>query len=411
MTSRRAVLLFAAAFAALAGCSVGPQSTFMRPTDTSSLRLVHTAVKEAVLHSFMGGATDGSTPISSLVKVGDLFYGITGGGGSHGKGTVFSISPAGTGFTVLYSFNGKQPNCPGSAPAGLTNVNGTLYGVTQYCGTKGEGTAFSITTAGALTTLYSFKGGSDGAEPMAQLTNVGGMLYGTTAFGGRNSNYTSPGTVFSINTSGQEKILYRFGSTTDDGLIPESRLVLLKGKLYGTTISGGIGSVIGNGTIFRVTTGGKETVLYRFRGDFKKNDTGSCSHNCYLTSLDGTLYGTAYLGGKKHLGSVFSITPGGVFKTLYSASRKGNVGGNPSAALTNVGGTLYGTMSAGPVGKNGTVFSIAPGAALNLIYTFSGGKDGATPMSSLSSAGGTLYGTTAKGGTKDAGTIYSISGF
>lgn len=354
---------------------------------------------------------DGSTPISGLVKVGGLLYGLSGGGGSHGKGTIFSISPDGSGFAVLYSFNGKQPPCPGSRPATLADVGGTLYGVTQYCGKNGDGTVFSITPAGKFSTLYSFKGGTDGSQPMAQLTNVRGVLYGTTAFGGRNASFTSPGTVFSISASGQEKILYRFGSKTDDGLIPESRLVPLGGNLYGTTINGGIGGVIGSGTIFKVTTGGKETVLYRFKADFKKGDTGSCSFNCYLTNLGGTLYGTAYLGGKEHVGSVFSITPGGAFKTLYNASVKGNVGGNPSAALTNVGGTLYGTMSAGPIGKKGTVFSITPSGALTLIYTFSGGSDGATPMSSLISVGGTLYGTTAKGGAKDAGTIYSISGF
>ena len=65
-------------------------------------------------------------------------------------------------------------------------------------------------------------------------------------------------------------------------------------KLYGTTILGGVGAFPGNGTIFSVTPGGTETVLHRFKGVAD----GQCGFNCYLTNLGGTLYGTAYNGGK-----------------------------------------------------------------------------------------------------------------
>jgi uncharacterized repeat protein (TIGR03803 family) len=329
-------------------------------------------------------------------------------GGRYDKGTVFSISRDGTNFTVLYSFKGKQNGSV--SPTGLTDVGGTLYGATENGGTNGNGTVFSITTAGAFTTLYSFKGGKlDGATPAAPLTNVRGTLYGTTASGGNVGNGTGGclncGTVFSLSTSGQEKVRYFFGSKKDDGLSPRSKLVLLGGKLYGTTSSGGIGGVTGNGTIFSVTTAGKETVLYRLKDALD----GTCS-SCYLMSLGGTLYGTAYDGGKDHIGSVFSVTTGGAFKTLYRASLKGNAGGKPDAALTNVGGTLYGTMSQGPFGKRGTVFSITTSGALKTLYTFTG-ADGAEPRSALVLIGNTLFGTTAKGGSKDLGTIYSISGF
>lgn len=119
-----------------------------------------------MLHSFVGGATDGSTPISGLVRLGNLYYGTSGGGGAYRKGTIFSISPDGSGFALLYSFQGKEDG-RGSA-AGLTAVSGTLYGTTVDGGKKGHGTVFSITTGGTFTTLYSFGGGaSDGAKPMA----------------------------------------------------------------------------------------------------------------------------------------------------------------------------------------------------------------------------------------------------
>jgi uncharacterized repeat protein (TIGR03803 family) len=406
--SRLSAFLVASAVVAVTGCSGATAFNLAPPFDSSS-SLADAAVKVTILHSFMGGSKDGSTPISGLARVGSLFYGTTGGGGKYDKGMVFSISPNGTGFTVLYDFQGKGDG-RGSA-AGLTNAGGTLYGTTQDGGTKGSGTVFSITTAGAFATIYSFKGGaSDGAKPMAAMTNVGGTLYGTTADGGSvdHGACTNCGTVFSISTSGQEKVRYFFGSKKDDGISPQSPLVRLGGKLYGTTTNGGNGGVTGNGTVFSVTTSGKEVTLYRFKND----SDGSCSFNCYLTDLAGTLYGTARLGGKSHVGSVFSITPAGAFKTLYSASTKGNGGGEPSAALTNVAGTLYGTMGAAPVGKDGTVFSITTAGRLTAIYTFTGGDDGARPASRLSFVGGKLYGTTAKGGgSKDAGIIYTIAGF
>ncbi len=199
----------------------------------------------------------------------------------------------------------------------MSNVGGKLYGTTSNGGAAGKGTVFSITTSGTFATLYSFKGGkADGASPLAALKNVNGTLYGTTANGGEAGGGAclDCGTVFSISTSGQEKVLYFFGSKSDDGIGPRSPLVAIGRKLYGTTTQGGHGGVTGDGTIFSVTTGGKETVLHRLN----YNSDGGCGSNCYLTPLGGTLYGTAYSGGKDGLGSVFSITTAGVFKTLLA---------------------------------------------------------------------------------------------
>jgi uncharacterized repeat protein (TIGR03803 family) len=95
---------------------VGPSSGLTSSTDvppqggqrSASTHVSKNGVMEKVLHSFEGGATDGSTPISRLLQVGNLLYGTSGGGGTYNKGTIFSISPAGTGFSVLYSFQGPE---------------------------------------------------------------------------------------------------------------------------------------------------------------------------------------------------------------------------------------------------------------------------------------------------------------
>jgi uncharacterized repeat protein (TIGR03803 family) len=393
----------AAAF--LASCS-GSQPPIGAPQAIPH-SLARPGATGTVLHSFAGGTADGSLPVSGLTKAGDVLYGTTSKGGSTDGGTIYSISPDGTGFALLHSFKGAVDG-KGST-AGLLNVNGTLYGTNPEGGASGNGTVFSITPAGAFKTLYSFKGGSaDGARPRARLTNVGGTLYGTTQSGGNAGSCSTCGTVFSISTSGKEKVLYSFGSKkTDDGIGPESALVNVSGKLYGTTTNGGNGGVFGHGTIFSVTTGGTETVLYKF----KNAADGSCSSGCYLTKLGGTLYGTAYSGGKNKIGSVFSITPGGVFKTLYSVPTGGKAAGQPRAALTDAAGTLYGTMSIGPSAKSGTVFSITTDGKLKVIHTFAGGSDGATPWASLILVDAKLFGTTSRGGSQSFGTIYSIMGF
>jgi uncharacterized repeat protein (TIGR03803 family) len=393
------------AAAVLASCG-GLQPPIGAPGSSSETpsSLAGPAVTGTVLHSFAGGDADGSMPISEVTKVGDVLYGTTPKGGKTDDGTIYSISPSGTGFKMLHSFKGKVDGS-GSA-AGLTDVKGTLYGTNPDGGASGKGTVFSITAAGAFTSLYSFKGGSaGGAHPKAGLTNVGGTLYGTTQSGGKTD--TCCGTIFSISTSGKEKVLYIFGSTKDDGIGPESGLVNVGGTLYGTTKSGGNGGQNGHGTIFSVTTAGKEAVLYKF----KDASDGSCSDGCSLTKLGGMLYGTAVRGGQKRNGSVFSITPGGAFKTLYSVPSGGKVAGWPRAALTDVAGTLYGTMSLGPLDKKGTVFSVTTDGTLKVIYKFAGGSEGATPWASLILVDTTLFGTTAEGGSENHGTIYSIAGF
>lgn len=113
---------------------------------------------------------------------------------------------------------------------------------------------FSITTSGKYAILYSFgRPGSpccDGQNPSAGLINVKGTLYGTTAGGGA----LGVGTVFSVTTSGVEKVLHNFGYV-GDGYGPYSALTYVNGTLYGTTECGGAygsGCVVG-GTAFALT--------------------------------------------------------------------------------------------------------------------------------------------------------------
>lgn len=256
-----------------------------------------------VLHSFPEvGGTDGAFPWTSLLSVNGTLYGTTFAGGTSDAGTVFSITGSGA-ESVLYSFAGENSG-DGSLPeAGLVKLGGKLYGTTSAGGTSDRGTVFSVSTAGTERVLHSFQGTPDGADPIADLIAIDGTLYGTTLTGGTGCpTLGGCGTVFSISPSGTYTVLYRF-TGTPDGENPATSLLNFDGTMYGTTYAGGAS---GFGTVFSITPSGSETVLYNFAGgqDGAKPDGD-------LIEVKGTLYGTTEMGGGSGYGygTVFSLTP------------------------------------------------------------------------------------------------------
>lgn len=187
--------------------------------------------KESVVHSF-GNGTDGELLRAGVIDVKGTMYGTTYSGGANGYGAVFSLNHKSGAETVLYSFqnNGSDGQSP---KAGLIDVQGTLYGTTLAGGSQGVGTVFSVDPAtGAEKIVYSFQNnGSDGQSPVAGLIDVNGTLYGATEFGGA----AGLGTLFAINlTTGAESVVHVFGGGSD-GREPVAGLIDVSGTLYGTT--------------------------------------------------------------------------------------------------------------------------------------------------------------------------------
>jgi uncharacterized repeat protein (TIGR03803 family) len=354
-----------------------------------------------VLDRFDNRGKDGALPQASLVDLNGVLYGTAYLGGSgcdgYGCGTIFSVTTKGT-SRVLYRFTGEPD---GERPAAaLINMKDKLYGTTlaggvHLCGGGGCGTVFSVTTAGTEKVLYSFGGGpSDGATPTGNLINVNGTLYGTTQGGGAYGH----GTVFSITTTGAERVLYSFGGSPD-GATPEAGLIYVNGALYGTTEGGGGSECdLGCGTIFRVETTGKEKVLHSFVGG-----SDGESPRCNLLNVQGTLYGTTFGGGASGYGTVFSLTTTGKETVLYSFSQ-GAEGYEPSGGLVNLKKHLYGTTAYGGLkchgGGCGTIFSITGTGAEKVVYSFDGRTSGAHPLASVIEVKGALYGTTDRGGLR-----------
>jgi uncharacterized repeat protein (TIGR03803 family) len=219
----------------------------------------------------------------------------------HGVGHPPSAHGDGVTYKVLFSFRGSS----GAPEGSLIPMKGLLYGPTYGGARRGDyGTIFVMDTAGLEKVLYSFKGGSDGAYP-GGLTKLNGLFFGTTYAGGIMYGW---GTVFSLTTAGKERVLYSFRGGSD-GKYPDAHLTKLNGVLFGTTSGGGLErcgartSPTWCGTVFSVTTTGKEDVLYRFRGGKDGSDPNA------LVPLDGTLYGTTRSGGQYFQGTVFALTP------------------------------------------------------------------------------------------------------
>jgi uncharacterized repeat protein (TIGR03803 family) len=321
-------------------CSFGGCGTVFELTPSGS------GYSHRVLYAFQG-ANDGAIPLSNLLldKTGAL-YGTTdhGGGttacpsnsGTTGCGTVFKLTPSGSGYTetILHSF---QAGTDGAVPAGtlIADAGGALYGTTQYgggtttctsaSGTTGCGTVFKLTPSGSGYTesvLYSFKGGtSDGSNPRSALLALKSfhsppMFVGTTLHGGASGSGCGGvgcGTVFEISASGSERVLHSFGIASGDGLNPYNQNGLYSdtnGALYGTTSQGGTAPA-GCGTVFKLTpsgTGYTESVLYSFKG--ARRSDGCLPWGSLTADATGTLYGTTVTGGtRQNNGIIFKVSP------------------------------------------------------------------------------------------------------
>lgn len=299
---------------------------------------------ESRLWSFAGGS-DGVVPFSGLTTGSDgNFYGMTANGGTYGHGIIYKLTPSGT-ETVLYSFgavtnDGNQPR--GSLTLGS---DGSFYGMTNLGGANGNGVVFKITPAGSYTLLYSFGTGSDAQNPVGTLVQyTDGNFYGVTNSGGTNGH----GAMFMITPSGTESVLYSFGSS-GDGTSPSDQLQIgADGNFYGTCSTGGAN---GHGTVFKITPGGTETTLY----SFGSGTDGQQPISSPLLAPDGNFYGVTYAGGTHGDGTIYKITPTGTETVLWSFGGSGDGEWPTSGLILGSDGHFYGITNGGGSGM-GTLF-------------------------------------------------------
>jgi uncharacterized repeat protein (TIGR03803 family) len=367
-------------------------------------------------------ATNGSGPVVGLIQAtdgnlyGTTYYANDANGGDYG--TIFKITTSGT-LTTLHIFD----NTDGSEPDALIEASdGNFYGTTRIGTTKGGGIVFKMTPSGTLTTLYTFCSVvktnvcQDGNLPDALVQATDGNLYGTTANGGVSNQ--GQGTLFKITTGGTRTTIHTFCSQSGctDGGTPNGLIIATNGDLYGTT---SVGGAHGFGIVFRITTSGAFIILHSFDG------SDGAEPDSLAQGTDGNFYGTTYYGGAhancaSGCGTVFKMTPSGAVTTLHSFDETD--GGYPESLpglVQATDGNFYGTTTIGGayLSNGGTLFKITPSGMLTTLHSFcsvikSGDcEDGQQPYAGLvQHTNGKLYGPVYEGGTSNAGTIFELSG-
>jgi uncharacterized repeat protein (TIGR03803 family) len=281
------------------------------------------------------------------------------------------------------------------------------------------GTVFRISTAGQLTVIYNFcelANCADGANPLAGLVpGKDGFFYGTTEAGGTSVNNSSPGTIFKISPGGVLTTLYSFCAQTDcaDGQAPWAALVQgTDGNFYGTATAGGEFSA---GTVFKISPAGVFTKLHDFCSVGACLD-GTTPKGGLIQARNRGFYGMTNGAPGIH-GTVFEITPAGVLTTIYTFCSRKNCadGAEPQEGLLQAAdGNFYGTTMAGGANKKGTVFALTPTGKLRTLYSFcslSSCTDGELPVAGLiQGSDGNFYGTTLQGGVGFRwGTVFEIT--
>jgi uncharacterized repeat protein (TIGR03803 family) len=336
--------------------------------------------------------TDGAGPAGALLfGSDDLFYGtaqFSSGGIREGGGTVFRVSPDGSGFTKLHEFAGSTStnvnsnpiNANGASPHGalIEGSDGFLYGVTRFGGPNGTGAVYKIGRDGSgFSVLHTFAEitsaassativNPDGAHPRAALVESAGYFYGTANAGGANGQ----GTIFRLRFDGSEfSVLHVFttpvapsGSTVavnEDGALPQAGLTDGgDGLLYGTTTVGGAD---GRGVLYSITPDGSvRTTLHDFT-----DAGGSLPIGGLLLATDSRLYGTTSAGGTTSsgdastLGTVYSIALDGTDFTKL-ADFESATGANGNGRMVQLNGTEFiGTTTNGGRCGAGTIFRLS----------------------------------------------------
>jgi uncharacterized repeat protein (TIGR03803 family) len=200
--------------------------------------------EETVVYNF--GASNGSQPLysrlteSPVTLNSPIFYGTASYGGSYPAtgGVVFQLDVSTGAVTILHTFLGTPPDGATPRYGVVADTSGNIYGTTSAGGTYGHGTIFKISASGEESILYSFSGGSDGADPYGNLAlDNADDLYGTTTDGG-SAGY---GTLFELSASGTFSVLHTFcsSSSCSDGANPMGASLESGSAVYGTTQNGG----------------------------------------------------------------------------------------------------------------------------------------------------------------------------
>jgi uncharacterized repeat protein (TIGR03803 family) len=284
------------------------------------------------------------------------------------NGTLIKVTPTGT-LALMHTFlGGTTDGCHPLAPP-IQATDGNFYGTTSFCGAIGYGTVYKMTMAGVYTQIYSFQGPpTDTALPLGLIQGSDGNLWGLG-----NGWIISSGGVFKISTAGKETLVYAFQGGAD-GLNPYTNLIQgSDGNYYGTTEGGGTANF---GTVFKLTAAGVKTTLY----SFPDQAHGAYPRLPLTQGPDGLLYGAATdcAGGGCGQAGLFDITTKGAYTNLYLYPLGQSNSIQPFAPLLlSTNGTFYSTTEQGGPVSAGTFYSLSTTYSPFISLVSISGKEGA----------------------------------
>jgi uncharacterized repeat protein (TIGR03803 family) len=310
-------------------------------------------------------------------------YGTLDGGGTSNLGTVFTITPTGA-ITTLYNFSGPDGAYPAS---GLTlGTDGNFYGTTQSS-QGGSGTIFKITPTGVLTTLII----NIGSTTSPPVLGKNGSYYGVTV----------GGNAYSITSSGTFKLL----TSSIPGRSFDPLFLASDGNFYGTSVEGG---TFNDGTVFRMSATGAFKIIYSFDGTH-----GAQPYGPVVQGSDGFLYGTTTAGGSiaNAAGVVFKLSTGGKITVLHQFDSTSVTDGYAPypGLVAATDGNFYGATTFGTSNGDGALFKISKSGTYSVLYVFDGTHGSTQYATSMQHTNGILYGLPQNGGASNGGVFYSLA--
>jgi uncharacterized repeat protein (TIGR03803 family) len=220
-----------------------------------------------------------------------------------------------------------------------------------------------------------------GGRPDSLIQASDGNFYGAAQDSMEGSSAPTGGTVFKVTSAGKLTLLHTFPLGPDKnypaGNLPGNIIQGPDGKLYGDTIAGGIdgcNGYCGYGVLYRINTNGTDfQIIHKFCSE--KNCADGNGGYYLAVGTDGNIYGTTYYGGKNSAGTIFQIIPAtGAYKVMISFDFSSS-GENPGALIAGPDGTFYGLSSA----SGGEIlfhYVESTGVLTTVLVDFSGANNG-----------------------------------
>ncbi|MFM9909949.1 MAG: choice-of-anchor tandem repeat GloVer-containing protein, partial [Chitinophagaceae bacterium] len=367
---------------------------------TSSLNKIKTnGSMQTLLHNF-SFPSDGYNPVGVTEVPGDSLFGIQSNGGATDGGTMFSIRKDGSNFVLRHQFTNATGIFPNS---NLVYFNGKLFGYTTQGGNFGNGTLYSINTDGSgFNVIYHFPSANGPAFPAGNISiSSNGRIFG--AF----SQYFQTGfntyKLYKIDTSGENfepicTLNYRESGNSEQGL-----LLLNDKDIYFTALEQG---KYDGGVLTYCDSNGVGNSLYHF--GYSVN--GFRPNGGVIKASDGKLYGTTVIGGITGNGVVFSLNNDGTgYTKLHEFTAAESY--EPSGKLLEASdGKLYGACKFG-VANLGMIYRLdKSGSNFQVIFEFTGSTQGYSPVGSLvEDANGFLYGINFYSVLGGGGSVFKIN--